>query len=119
MKPLFDAPNWWHRLATRLLVSVITQMNDPRGWAVKTTDHFIGSALQGAPRFAELLVAALDTLPDGTTELMVHPGHVDGPLPGDDTYTTQREVELAALTSPDVVGRLHAGRIRLIHFGDL
>ena len=50
---------------------------------------------------------------------MVHPGYVPEPLPGNDRYTKQREVELSALTSAEVLSRLHAGRIHLIHFGEL
>lgn len=119
LEPLFDPPNWWHRLGDRLLIGVLAQINDPRDWAVRTTDHFFGSALLGESRFAELLVKALDALPPGTTELMVHPGHVDGALPGDDAYTAQREIELKALMSSDVVGRLYSGRIRLINFAEL
>ena len=67
----------------------------------------------------DLLVRVLDALQRGTTELMVHPGYVSGPLPGADPYTAQREVELRALTAPAVLQRLHSGRIRLAHFGEL
>ena len=122
LEPLFSeygTANWWHRLPERLLVGVLTQMSDPRNWGVRTTDLFLGHGLLGQSRFGDLLVRALDTLPIGTTELMVHPGYVDGPLPGNDPYTTQREVELEALLSPDVVERLRAGRICLTHFGEL
>lgn len=75
--------------------------------------------LLGAPRFGSLLVEVLDALPPGTTELMVHPGYVSGLLPGNDRYTTQREVELRALTSHEVLELLHKGCIRLMHFGEL
>jgi hypothetical protein len=118
VEPLFGA-NRWRRAPMRALVTMLARINDPRDWGVRTTDHFIGSALLGATRFREKLASALDSLASGTTELMVHPGYADGPLPNDDSYTTQREVELSALISREVLDRLRDRRIRLTHFGAL
>lgn len=118
-EPLFGPANCWRRASQRLLIGVLARSNDPRDWAVKTTDHFVGSALLGASRFHERLLEALDSLERGTTELMVHPGYVNGPLLNNDSYTSEREVELRALLSTDVLARLHGGKIRLMHFGEL
>lgn len=107
------------RLRVRLISRRFARVIDAAEWPVRTTDHFTGSALLGAKAFRRLLAQTLDTLPPGSTELMVHPGYVRGPLPGNDPLTTQREVELRALTSPDIIARFRSGRIRLIHFGDL
>lgn len=115
---LFGGPGWNRRLPERALLRLFTRGADTVPGTI-ATDHFVGSALLGAPRFGRLLVCVLDALPPGTTELMVHPGYVPAPLPGNDSYTTQREVELRALTSREVIERLHSGRIRLMHFGEL
>jgi predicted glycoside hydrolase/deacetylase ChbG (UPF0249 family) len=116
---LFRPSNWWRRVPQRILIGALELLNDPRDWPTRTTDHFVGSALLGDSRFHERLLEALQSLERGTTELMVHPGYVDGPLPDDDSYTSEREVELRALLSADVLGRLHGGKIRLTHFGEL
>ena len=114
---LFRIPNWHRRLPERVLIGVLGRTADPKRAGISTTDRFLGSTLLGARDFHAALIRVLDALPTGTTELMVHPGYVPGPLPGADPYTTQREAELRALTSPDVLERLHSGRIRLVHFG--
>ena len=61
-----------------------------------TTDHFRGVSLQGGTHFARRLRRALDTLEPGSTELMVHPGHVDEALAAQDPYTAPREVGRAS-----------------------
>jgi chitin disaccharide deacetylase len=116
---IFGIPEWRHRLLDRCLIAALARSGDPRRWQVLTTHHFVGGTLLGAPDFHGALLHALDSLAPGTTELMVHPGYVDGPLPGNDAYTTQREVELRALSAPDVLERLQDGGIRLAHFGEL
>jgi len=82
-------------------------------------DRFYGISLQGDPRFLTRVLALLDRLEPGTTELMVHPGHPDGDLAGWDDYRAPRAVELAALTSPVVRARFASGAFRLVHFGAL
>jgi predicted glycoside hydrolase/deacetylase ChbG (UPF0249 family) len=94
-----------------------------RAWplprALATTDHFRGVSLQGGTHFARRLRGALDTLEPGSTELMVHPGHVDEALAAQDPYTKPREIELAELTSADVRERLARGDIELVSFAAL
>jgi chitin disaccharide deacetylase len=85
----------------------------------RTTGHFVGVSLQGGRDFTTRFAAVLDALPAGTTELMVHPGHVDDALQAVDAYTWQREHELAALLSPPVVERMRRGDFALIGFGAL
>jgi predicted glycoside hydrolase/deacetylase ChbG (UPF0249 family) len=77
-------------------------------------DHFRGLDLLGAPDFQSRLLALLDQLQPGTTELMVHPGYVDRDLTAWDSYTTGRERELAALSSLEVRNRLARGDILLV-----
>jgi predicted glycoside hydrolase/deacetylase ChbG (UPF0249 family) len=81
--------------------------------------NFIGLSLQGRHHFGMLLLRALNSLPGGTTELMVHPGHADASLSAFDSYRTPREGELRALLSAPVRERLRRGDIRLTHFGAL
>jgi len=87
--------------------------------ATRAADHFIGVSMQGGDRFAARFSAVLDTLPAGTTELMVHPGHADDALRTVDAYTWQRERELAALLSRPVGERLRRGDFALIGFAAL
>jgi chitin disaccharide deacetylase len=81
--------------------------------------HFRGIALQGAPDVEHRLLALLDRLPGGVTELMLHPGHDDATLAAQDPYRQERERELAALVSANVRARLERGDIQLVNFGSL
>lgn len=105
--------------AHRALVAWSWRLSSPGAQATRAADHFVGISLQGGTRFAERLTALLDALPDGTTELMVHPGRVDDALRAADGYTAPREIELAALTSPAVIARLRRGDFTCIGFRDL
>jgi predicted glycoside hydrolase/deacetylase ChbG (UPF0249 family) len=91
----------------------------PLDSALATTDHFRGVSLQGGAHFAGRLRRALDTLEPGSTELMVHPGHVDEALVAQDSYTRPRATELEVLTSPGVRERLARGDIELVSFAAL
>ena len=67
---------------------------------LKSTDHFTGFQLTGRLN-ARSLVATLEQLPEGLTELMCHPGRLGDELRGATTRLKEsRAVELAALTSP-------------------
>ena len=81
-------------------------------WLVELPAH-------GARLDAPGLLRLLDRLPEGTSELVVHVGHVDDTLARADKYTWQRERELAVLTSPEVRERLQRGDFALVHFGVL
>ena len=66
----------------------------------RTTDHFAGFQITGGFRTAEL-VQLLEALPEGSTELMVHPGKCGEALRHAPTRLKEsREHELAALVSP-------------------
>ncbi|MBI4576470.1 MAG: ChbG/HpnK family deacetylase [Planctomycetes bacterium] len=81
-----------------------------------STDHFRGAALVGSLDEARLR-ALLSDLPQGSTELMVHPGYPD---PGGLPFSSDaRARELSALTSAAVRADLEAAGIRLVHFGTL
>lgn len=80
-------------------------------------DHFVGISLQGSAWFSERLAILIDTLPTGTTELMVHPGYADAALFAVDDYTLPRERELASLMSPGCRRRLRQRAVELVAFG--
>jgi predicted glycoside hydrolase/deacetylase ChbG (UPF0249 family) len=91
---------------TRLLV---------RQAGLKGARHFRGIGLGmgfGEPK----LLAELDALPPGLTELMTHPGHPDEELARLTVFSEGRDRELAALTAPSVRERIRRQRIRLTSF---
>lgn len=69
---------------------------------LRTPDHLVGLRLTGRMN-RERLLARLERLQSGLTELMCHPGLCDQELLGAPTRLKQeRQVELEALTSPEV-----------------
>ena len=62
------------------------------------------------------LLAALERLPPGLTELMTHPGHPDEELARLTVFAEGRDRELGALTSPAVREAVRRRRIRLTSF---
>ena len=87
--------------------------------ALRHPDHLVELSHDFGRRDVPRLLRLLDRLPAGTTELVVHVGHVDDALARADAYTWQRERELAMLTAPAVRDRLTRGDIVLVHFGAL
>jgi len=78
---------------------------------------FVGISLQGES-FADRLFELIRELPDGTTELMTHPGYADATLVKRDNYTVERETELKVLCSQDFRDLLGSCRVTLANFGD-
>jgi predicted glycoside hydrolase/deacetylase ChbG (UPF0249 family) len=67
----------------------------------------------------EELFRILDSLGDGTFEIMTHPGYSDPELVASSGYTVQREHELAVLTAAETLDEIKKRNIELIHFGQL
>jgi predicted glycoside hydrolase/deacetylase ChbG (UPF0249 family) len=85
----------------------------------RTTDHFAGFQITGRFRTAEL-VELLGMLPEGSTELMVHPGRCGDTLRQARTRLKEsREHELAALVAPEVRDALQRHTIELVDYGGL
>jgi len=82
----------------------------------RTTDHFAGFQITG--RFgASQLVALMALIPEGSTELMVHPGQYGAALQGAPTRLKQsRETELAALCAPEVREAIQLNDIELTDY---
>ena len=85
----------------------------------RAPNHFNGVTMQGAGDFAGHFIRTIDALLPGTTEIMVHPGHVDDALVAIDSYTHPREREVAALTSAAVRERLRREDLHVITFSEL
>jgi predicted glycoside hydrolase/deacetylase ChbG (UPF0249 family) len=85
----------------------------------RAPDHFVGVSMQGSRGFAEQFIATVDRLAAGSTEMMVHPGHVDETLVAVDSYTHERERELAALTSPQLRDCLRRNDLVIVGFRDI
>ena len=84
-----------------------------------STDGTVGIAVTGLLDQQKLL-RILDALPEGTWELVCHPGYSDADLRSAGTRLTQsREIELAALTSRATKEALARRKIELISYADL
>jgi len=84
-----------------------------------STDHFAGFQITGVLRTAEL-VELLGTLPEGTTELMCHPGRCGEALRQARTRLKEsRERELEALCAPEVRQALARHAIELVNYRDM
>jgi hopanoid biosynthesis associated protein HpnK len=82
----------------------------------RTTDHFAGFQITGRFRTREL-VALLQALPEGTTELMCHPGRLTGELRAARTRLKEsREEELAALIAPETRRAVEENAIELVNY---
>jgi predicted glycoside hydrolase/deacetylase ChbG (UPF0249 family) len=97
-----------------------------RGWSrqsrragIACAEHFYGLTPTGFLD-EELLREILCHLPDGTSELMCHPGLVDEALRQTPTrLLEQREIEYHALSQPGIKRLAKDLGIQLINYGDL
>ena len=67
----------------------------------------------------EYLLHLLEHVEEGTSELMCHPGHVDGAFAKESTYNFQREREFEILTDAAINQALEKQSIQLITFAEL
>ena len=85
-------------------------------YGLLTPDHFLGYRLTGRMT-RDSLLAALQRLKPGLTELMCHPGLYDDELERAPTrLKRQRQIELEALTSPEARQLLHRNGVELVSF---
>jgi predicted glycoside hydrolase/deacetylase ChbG (UPF0249 family) len=85
----------------------------------RTTDHFAGFQITGRLRTAEL-VQLLELVPEGTTELMCHPGRCGAALRQAPTRLKEsREEELEALMSAEARAALERNGIELVNYAGL
>jgi predicted glycoside hydrolase/deacetylase ChbG (UPF0249 family) len=88
------------------------------GMGLTAPDHFRGLALKGRLTL-ERLVKIIETLPGGTTELMVHPGRAAMRDPFSSFSSAERERELDALRDPRFRNALQAAGVQLISFREM
>ena len=96
-------PPWSKRFVSSALSLVRRRLERVlRENGCRSTDHFAGFSVTG--RFAAHdVVELIRTLPEGSTEFMVHPGHCTGELRAAPTRLKEsRAAELAALVAPEV-----------------
>jgi predicted glycoside hydrolase/deacetylase ChbG (UPF0249 family) len=86
---------------------------------IAVADYFCGIAQTGELT-KEGVARLLRALPDGTTELMCHPGYVDHELQSTATrLRASRQMELEILTDVDIRKLVASQRIRLIDYGSV
>jgi len=128
----FDSHHHSHRLP--LVWDAVVALAREIGRPVRLASPEMGEALRGSgvvttERFEEgffgetatvaTLLTILESLPEGSTELMCHPAEVDEELRASSGYAQPRTAELRALTDPRVREACRGLDIQLIHFGQL
>ncbi|HNX68860.1 MAG TPA: ChbG/HpnK family deacetylase [Candidatus Omnitrophota bacterium] len=84
---------------------------------LKTTDHFYGNLDPHTFWTDEVLRHLLFTLPEGTSEIMCHPGWVDDELCAISSLTFPREREYQLFGSRELYRYITQLGIKLAHFG--
>lgn len=118
---LLQRPRLWKRwIEFRTLSTFARSFSDMvKNAAMITTDGTIGMVATGAWN-QELFQSLIENLPDGTWELVCHPGYNDSELQRLPTRLQKsRENELAILTVPASRELLERNRIELISYRDL
>lgn len=88
-------------------------------YGLLSPDHFLGLAMTGQLS-PDVLRSVIDTIADGTTEIMLHPGIRDGDLARSGSrLQKQREDELQGLLDPGVRSAVTERGIRLISYREL
>ena len=114
-------PNLWRRVAELGVLRTFADKfkREVEAHGLSTTDGSVGIIDTGTLDLKSFLVI-LDHLPQGTWELVCHPGYNDAELDQVRTRLRQsRETELAVLTSPDAKAALQKRGIELISYHEL
>jgi chitin disaccharide deacetylase len=114
-------PDLWSRsaavMAFQMFASEFRRAIKEEG--MLSTDGTVGIAATGMLD-QQVLLKILKALPEGTWELVCHPGYSDADLQTAGTRLTQsREVELAALMSAETREAIARQKIELISYADL
>jgi predicted glycoside hydrolase/deacetylase ChbG (UPF0249 family) len=86
--------------------------------SVATTDRFEERFFDDGVS-VEALVAIVDGLAEGVTELMCHPAHEDPELAASSSYAAMRVLELKALCDPRVKAAVRYSGVCLVSFAEL
>ncbi|HJP85192.1 MAG TPA: ChbG/HpnK family deacetylase [Gemmatimonadaceae bacterium] len=124
-EPLDDAPAAWGATFKKSLSLLSTRRPNRTTAAGNLADRpgqhitgFVGISVRGGRSYTARLFELIRDLPDGTTELMTHPGYADVALALRDNYTVERETELGVLCSHEFRELLRECKVSLINFGD-
>ncbi|MGQ9470750.1 MAG: carbohydrate deacetylase [Candidatus Aminicenantales bacterium] len=99
----------------------LSQKPNLEGMGIKVTDHFLGFCRAGKVT-ARWLRKVLEHLPEGTTEIMTHPGYLTSDLLrleknfGSYYINRRREVELKALLAPELKALVQKLKVQLISY---
>jgi hopanoid biosynthesis associated protein HpnK len=118
---VLGTPDLWFRsaavMAFQIFAAEFHRALKEEGMA--STDGTVGIAATGMLD-QQILLKILKALPEGTWELVCHPGYSDADLQAAGTRLTQsREIELAALTSAETREAIARQEIQLISYADL
>jgi len=107
------------KIMTHSFSRLVTRFAHVQG--LRTPDRLISPAYADSSRKYRpdtwLLMAK--TLPEGVSEIYVHPGYPDALLSKYASYVKEREAEVKVLVSPDVRSALAQNNVELISFRDL
>jgi predicted glycoside hydrolase/deacetylase ChbG (UPF0249 family) len=99
----------------KLLAPVAREQAERAG--IATADYFCGIAQTGELT-REGVLRLVEILPEGTTELMCHPGYVDAELANSATrLQASRQAEVEILTDTGIRNLVASQGIRLIDYG--
>jgi len=118
---MLGAPGMWLRCAGVMSFQLFARefSKAVREEGMYTTDGTVGIAATGMLN-QKTLSAILMALPEGTWELVCHPGYSDDDLRAAGTRLLKsREVELETLTSPETKRLLGRQNIQLVSYADL
>ncbi|MFA5159082.1 MAG: ChbG/HpnK family deacetylase [Candidatus Omnitrophota bacterium] len=108
----YDLPIRWTRLLTEPEIK-------SKHKSLRTTDHFYGNIDPHTFWTEEVLRHLLFTLPEGTSEIMCHPGWVDDELCAISSLTIPREREYRLFSLKELRRYVDHLGIKLAHFGGL
>jgi len=113
------------KTASQLIIAAAAKISSPsfericHRYGLRSPDRFLGVAATGGVS-RTVLRGLVDTVSDGTTEIMLHPGTCDADLAQTGSrLQLQRETELQALLVPELKTLLRARGIRLISYRDV
>jgi len=89
-----------------------------REFSPRKPDAFVVNFYDEGATDKELL-NIINNLPDGTSEIMCHPGYVDDIFVKESSYNKQRERELKILTDPSIQEATRSNGINLITFAEI
>ncbi|HYX53725.1 MAG TPA: ChbG/HpnK family deacetylase [Candidatus Limnocylindrales bacterium] len=118
---IMAAPGLWLRSCAVMVFNMFAAefYRAVKAVGMVTTDGTVGIAVTGRLD-QRILLAILRALPEGTWELVCHPGYSDADLQAAGTRLLKsREIELSALTSEETKHELERQKIELISYADL